>query len=157
LRALGQTEDLYYQEHHVKATAGTIFFAGADTTVAALSTFVLAMLANPEAQRTAQAEIDAVTGKTRLPTFEDHDSFPYVAALIKEVHRWEPVAPFGGYSASYNITIFCSSYGRLTTGSTPSYVDNRGRISRIQAPRGLDHHAQRMVSSIIFALLYSQD
>ncbi|KAJ7874655.1 cytochrome P450 [Mycena leptocephala] len=94
LRALGQTEDLYYQEHHVKATAGTIFFAGADTTVAALSTFVLAMLANPEAQRTAQAEIDAVTGKTRLPTFEDRNSFPYVAALIKEVHRWEPVAPF---------------------------------------------------------------
>ncbi|KAJ7917471.1 cytochrome P450 [Mycena leptocephala] len=94
LRALAQDEGLYYQEHHVKATAGTIFFAGADTTVAALSTFILAMLANPEAQRIAQAEIDSVTEQTRLPTFEDRDSLPYIAALIKEVHRWEPVAPF---------------------------------------------------------------
>jgi cytochrome P450 len=138
----------------VKATAGTIFFAGADTTVAALSTFILAMLANPEAQRTAQAEIDSVTEQTRLPTFEDRDSLPYIAALIKEVHRWEPVAPFGGCPASYNdISLMLCL---LTTGSTPSPLDNRRRMSRIQAPRGFDHLAQRLVGSIIFARLYSQ-
>ncbi|KAJ7109594.1 cytochrome P450 [Mycena crocata] len=84
----------YYTEQQVKTTAGTMFFGGADTTVSAMTTFVLSMLANPEAQKRAQAEIDAVTGGGCLPTFEHRDAMPYVAALVKEVHRWENVAPF---------------------------------------------------------------
>ncbi|KAJ7436982.1 cytochrome P450 [Mycena galericulata] len=94
LNDLKGREEIYYQERHVKAAASTLFFGGADTTSSALATFVLAMLANPESQRKAQAEIDSVIHRKRLPTFEDESSLPYVAAVIKEVMRWELVAPF---------------------------------------------------------------
>ncbi|KAJ7486314.1 cytochrome P450 [Mycena galericulata] len=86
---------IYYGEEHIKASAGTLFTAGADTTVSAISTFFLAMLANPEAQRKAQAEIDAVTGGKYLPGFEEEATMPYVSALVKEVLRWQNVTPIG--------------------------------------------------------------
>jgi hypothetical protein len=53
------------------------------------------MLKNPEAQSKAQEEIDRVIGIDRLPSFEDEARLPYVAALVKEVFRWQQVAPFG--------------------------------------------------------------
>ncbi|KAF7368863.1 Cytochrome P450 [Mycena venus] len=94
LQALKDSEnELYYQENHVKAAAGTMFAGGADTTVSSLSTFVLAMLANPEAQKKAQEEIDFITGGKYLPTFNDKAAMPYVSALVKEVMRWENVTP----------------------------------------------------------------
>ena len=34
-------------------------------------------------------------GGDRLPTFEDRDKLPYVAALFKEVLRWHQVTPIG--------------------------------------------------------------
>lgn len=49
----------------------------------------------PEAQKKAQAEIDAVVGRNRLPTLADRASLPYVEALVKEVFRWQPVGPLG--------------------------------------------------------------
>ncbi|KAJ7211176.1 cytochrome P450 [Mycena pura] len=64
----------------IKGVAATMYSAGADTTVSALGTFVLAMLANPEAQRKAQDEIDSVIGPGNLPDFADEPSLPYVAA-----------------------------------------------------------------------------
>ena len=45
-------------------------------------------------QRRAQAEIDAVVGRNRLPTFADAPRLPYVRAIMKEILRWRPVAPF---------------------------------------------------------------
>ena len=49
----------------------------------------------PEVQKKAQAEIDAVVGDKRLPTFEDRDQLPYVNALVRELIRWSEVAPLG--------------------------------------------------------------
>ena len=49
----------------------------------------------PEAQKKAQAEIDAVVGSTRLPDFEDRPSLPYINAVVKEVLRWHLVLPIG--------------------------------------------------------------
>ena len=52
----------------------------------------------PEAQKKAQAEIDALlrtSGRLdRLPSFADKKHLPCVDALIKEVLRWFPVLPF---------------------------------------------------------------
>ncbi|KAJ7106241.1 cytochrome P450 [Mycena epipterygia] len=93
LDALQNSSDIYYREEHIKTSVGTLYIGGSDTTVSALSTFVLAMLANPEAQRKAQAEIDAVTGGKYLPDFDDEASMPYVSALVKEVLRWQNVTP----------------------------------------------------------------
>ena len=50
--------------------------------------FVLAMLAYPETQALAYAELDAVVGRTRLPTFADLPHLPYIRAMVKELLRW---------------------------------------------------------------------
>ncbi|KAJ7146919.1 cytochrome P450 [Mycena epipterygia] len=95
LRILSESSDKYHQEETISATAASMYMAGADTTVAALSTFFLAMLANPDAQEKAQIEIDTVIGPGQLPNFNDEQSLPYVSALVKEVLRWKPLAPIG--------------------------------------------------------------
>jgi cytochrome P450 len=46
--------------------------------------FTLAILAYPETQARAQAELDAVVGRTRLPTFADYTHLPYIRAMVKE-------------------------------------------------------------------------
>ena len=50
-----------------------------------------AMVVN--AQKKAQAELDAVVGTSRLPDFSDRPSLPYLEALFREVLRWHPVLP----------------------------------------------------------------
>lgn len=52
---------------------------------------------HPDAQKRAQAEIDRVVGRERLPHFEDRDELVYVNALLKEVSRMYQVAPLGEY------------------------------------------------------------
>ncbi|EIW53210.1 cytochrome P450 [Trametes versicolor FP-101664 SS1] len=62
-------------------------------TVASLRAFFLAMAMNPDVQRQAQAELDRVIGRTRLPELHDRDSLPYINALVRELNRWHVVAP----------------------------------------------------------------
>ncbi|KAL0958951.1 hypothetical protein HGRIS_014263 [Hohenbuehelia grisea] len=79
----------------IRNCAGLAYAAGAESTVSALSAFVLAMVIYPQVQRKAQEELDRVVGTSRLPGFEDRDSLPYIDAIVKEVLRWNPVAPLG--------------------------------------------------------------
>ena len=51
------------------------------------------MVCYPEAQKKAQAEIDAVVGRDRLPSLADRPQLPYITAVMNEVFRWSPVAP----------------------------------------------------------------
>ncbi|KAJ6467947.1 cytochrome P450 [Mycena vitilis] len=95
LRALNDSLSSQKLEAVVQSAAANMYAAGADTTGAALGTFVLAMLANPEAQRKGQAEVDLVIGAGNLPDFADEGSLPYVAAIVKEVLRWKVVTPIG--------------------------------------------------------------
>jgi cytochrome P450 len=69
--------------------------AGAETTSTTLMWWTLAMVAFPQVQRRAQAELDSVVGRTRLPTFADAPRLPYVQAIVKEVLRWRPTIPLG--------------------------------------------------------------
>ena len=57
----------------------------------------------PEVQKKAQAEIDAVVGPNRLPDFHDRPSLPYIDAAVKELTRWNLVAPLGR-------SFFCHHY-----------------------------------------------
>ena len=41
--------------------------------------------ASPETQRKAQAELDRVVGRERMPSLEDEKDLPYCRAIIKEV------------------------------------------------------------------------
>ncbi|KAJ7046052.1 cytochrome P450 [Mycena alexandri] len=93
INALKDCDNTYYTEDTVRAMAATIYVGGADTTVSALGSFVLGMVANREAQQKAQAEIDSVTKGNRLPNFEDEALMPYVAAIVKETLRWKNVGP----------------------------------------------------------------
>jgi cytochrome P450 len=60
-----------------------------------VQTLFLAMALYPEVQKKAQAEIDAVIGPNRLPDFHDRPSLPYIDAILKELKRWNLVAPLG--------------------------------------------------------------
>ena len=51
------------------------------------------MVAYPETQARAHAELDAVVGRSRPPTFGDYPHLPYIRAMVKEVLRWRPVGP----------------------------------------------------------------
>ncbi|KAI0767230.1 CyP450 monooxygenase [Fomes fomentarius] len=83
------------EEKVARDTTAVVYGAGADTTLSTVQTFFLAMAANPEVQKKAQAELDAVVGLHRLPEFADKDSLPYVCALLTELLRWRSVLPMG--------------------------------------------------------------
>jgi cytochrome P450 len=51
------------------------------------------MILYPEVAQKARAEIDAVVGQDRLPSFADRERLPYINALVLEVMRWHSVAP----------------------------------------------------------------
>jgi len=53
--------------------------------------WALAMIAHPEIQMRAQAELDTVVGRSRTPTFSDAPGLPFIQAMVKEVLRWRPV------------------------------------------------------------------
>ncbi|KAF8885367.1 cytochrome P450 [Infundibulicybe gibba] len=93
LANIDKTGDIEYQERIIQETAANLYTAGSDTTVSALNTFVLAMVCFPQAQAKAQEELDRVLAPGHLPDFDDEASLPYLAALVKEVLRWQPVTP----------------------------------------------------------------
>ncbi|KAJ7230946.1 cytochrome P450 [Mycena rebaudengoi] len=95
LQEIDMNQDQEHQEKVIQDTAGIMYVGGFDTTSAALGTFILAMLANPDIQKKAQEEIDTVVREGHLPSFDDEESLPYVSAIVKEVLRWKPVAPIG--------------------------------------------------------------
>ena len=53
------------------------------------------MVAYPEAQSRAHAELVSVVGCDRLPAFADYPHLPYLRVVLwsKEVLRWGPAAP----------------------------------------------------------------
>ncbi|KAJ7748773.1 cytochrome P450 [Mycena maculata] len=57
--------------------------------------FFLAMALYPEVQSAAQAEVDRVVTAGRLPQLSDRPNLPYVECVMREVLRWNPVAPLG--------------------------------------------------------------
>ncbi|KAH9943938.1 cytochrome P450 [Amylocystis lapponica] len=109
------------------ATA-SFYSAGSDTTVSAIESFFLTMSLYPEAQRKAQAEIDALLaadGPRRLPGYADREKLPYVEGLLREVLRWNPVAPmalphrlmqedvYKGYTLPAGTIVFANNWGIL--------------------------------------------
>ena len=67
-------------------------------TYSTLLVFLLAMVLHPEVQAKAQADIDRVIGKDRLPDFDDRPALPYLDAILRETLRWHPVTPLGPYT-----------------------------------------------------------
>ncbi|KAJ8584907.1 cytochrome P450 [Rhizopogon salebrosus TDB-379] len=75
--------------------AGAFFGAGFETTSSAICTVLMAAACFPEEQAEVQAELDAIIGKHRAPTFADQSSLPRLQAFIFEALRWRPLVPDG--------------------------------------------------------------
>ncbi|KAG1902995.1 cytochrome P450 [Suillus fuscotomentosus] len=73
--------------------AGTFYVAGFDTTTLAICTVLMAAACFPDEQAQVQAELDAVVGRDRVPTFADEQSLPRLHAFISEALRWRPLVP----------------------------------------------------------------
>ncbi|KAI0058231.1 cytochrome P450 [Artomyces pyxidatus] len=82
-------------EDRIATAIGSLYAAGSDATVAAVLSFFLMLVQYPAVQEKAQAELDAITGGSRLPDFTDRARLPYINAVCMELLRWRMVAPLG--------------------------------------------------------------
>ncbi|KAA1473892.1 cytochrome P450 [Dentipellis sp. KUC8613] len=93
-------------EELIKRVAGTVFqgmnnheknhnLAGTDTTATAVTNAIVAFMQHPGVQRRAQADIDRVVGRNRLPTLDDQDNLPFIGAACREILRWKVIVPLG--------------------------------------------------------------
>lgn len=101
------------------------------------------MLLFPEAQARAQQEIDTAVGFNRLPNINDRSTLPHIHNLAKEVLRWQPPAPMGGYTdVPEHLTTTEDSY---TPSGVPHacYKDDMYKGYRI--PKGTIVCVQRLV------------
>ncbi|KAH9163791.1 cytochrome P450 [Lactarius sanguifluus] len=64
-------------------------------TVSSMSSLFLALVLYPEVQKRAQAELDSVVSRDRLPTYDDKPRLPYIEAMSRELLRWHMVTPLG--------------------------------------------------------------
>jgi cytochrome P450 len=64
-------------------------------TVSAMVSMFLALTLYPDVRKRAQAELDSVLGRDRLPTFDDRQRLPYLDAFCKELLRRRMVIPLG--------------------------------------------------------------
>ena len=69
--------------------------------------FMLAMIAYPEVQRKCQEELDRVVGRSRMPTFSDRESLPYIRATVREVFRWRTTGTIGELLPNMNCSVHC--------------------------------------------------
>ncbi|KAI0061737.1 cytochrome P450 [Artomyces pyxidatus] len=112
-------------ERELETTLGSLHAAGADATGAMMMTFFLVLVLFPSVQEKAQAELDAVTGGTRFPEFEDRGSLPYIDALCKEVLRWQTIAPIALPHATTEDDVYNGYFipkGSLVIGNTWSIL-----------------------------------
>lgn len=58
-------------------------------------TAMIALVADPVIQARAQAEMDSIIGKDRLPTFDDREKLLYMQCIITESIRWGVATPVG--------------------------------------------------------------
>ncbi|KAG8793514.1 hypothetical protein FRC12_002474 [Ceratobasidium sp. 428] len=81
-------------EDMIRHNAGVMFGAGFDTTLIAMTTFIIAMQMYPDVQSRARQEVlSTLDPITRLPEPAAVMRLAYLARVLKEVLRWIPVLP----------------------------------------------------------------
>ncbi|KAI0730594.1 cytochrome P450 [Earliella scabrosa] len=84
-------------------TSVSLYGGATDTIVSVTTSFFMAMLLRPDAQLKAQAEIDNLLKRKRLPQFSDRGSLPYIDAIVTEVLRWAPAIPLTSRLVSQDV------------------------------------------------------
>ncbi|ESK85923.1 cytochrome p450 [Moniliophthora roreri MCA 2997] len=111
---------------------GTLLEGSSESTASVLKYLIMMLVIFPDVQRKAQAEIDRVVGRERMPTLSDIKDLPYIQALIKEIHRFCPIAPviphatltdeeYRGFIIPKGTTILVNTYGIF---HNPQHFDN---------------------------------
>ncbi|KAF7976129.1 hypothetical protein HWV62_7419 [Athelia sp. TMB] len=79
----------------IKWTANSMYAGSIDTATTLVQHFIHAMITHPDVLACAQAEIDAVVGRDRLPSFADRAALPYIECVMSECLRWAAPVPVG--------------------------------------------------------------
>ncbi|XP_047470769.1 cytochrome P450 18a1-like [Penaeus chinensis] len=82
-----------------------MFGAGEETVKTCLLWSLVYLLHNPEVMRKVQDELDAVVGRSRMPSLEDQDHLPYTEATICEILRRSSIVPLGTSHATSRDTV----------------------------------------------------
>ncbi|RYP10658.1 hypothetical protein DL765_008040 [Monosporascus sp. GIB2] len=90
---LDQQDKLQLTKSEIEIMCGNLLEGGTDTMATLILTLCQAMALNPEVQGEAHKEIDSVLGESEMPSFADYRRLPFVAMIVKELHRWRPPAP----------------------------------------------------------------
>jgi len=73
-----------------------IMAGGIDTSATSMEWLIYILIRHPRVQKKLHAELDAVIGPDRLPTYDDvKNKLPYLNAVILELFRFKHFAPFG--------------------------------------------------------------
>lgn len=80
-------------DNQVDFLGGVMMEGGSDTGSTMLLVMIQALALHPEVQQRAHAELDAVCGEDRSPTWADFSRLPYINMIVKETMRWRPVTP----------------------------------------------------------------
>ncbi|KDR10510.1 probable cytochrome P450 303a1 isoform X2 [Zootermopsis nevadensis] len=114
-----------FSESQLLAICMDMFMAGSETTTKSLGFCFLYLLLYPEVQQRAQAEIDAVVGRGRLPTLNDRPKMPYMEAIVLESvrmfmgrtfsipHRALKDTELQGYHIPKDTMVICNFNGSL--------------------------------------------
>ncbi|XXH01658.1 hypothetical protein Hte_008018 [Hypoxylon texense] len=97
---LDQQDKLKLSRHEVEIMGGNLLEGGTDTMATLILTLFQAMALNPHIQGECHSHIDSVISDSRMPSWADFESLPYVTMLVKELLRWRPPAPAGFPHAS---------------------------------------------------------
>eukprot|EP00252_Welwitschia_mirabilis_P001842 TRINITY_DN117_c0_g1_i4.p1 TRINITY_DN117_c0_g1~~TRINITY_DN117_c0_g1_i4.p1 ORF type:complete len:511 (+),score=31.47 TRINITY_DN117_c0_g1_i4:217-1749(+) len=71
-----------------------MFIAATDTITVTVEWAMAELMRNPQVLSRLQEEMDAIVGKNRLIEEDDTQKLPFLSAVIKEVLRVHPIAPF---------------------------------------------------------------
>jgi len=104
--SLLESGDPSIDEELVTDVTAISYVAGSDTLLSAITSCILALVIHPEVQYRAQAEIDHVIGRDRLPTPHDRRSMPYIEAICREILRWRVITPLGLLRSSMQDDIY---------------------------------------------------
>ncbi|XP_067003245.1 probable cytochrome P450 303a1 [Anabrus simplex] len=168
-----------FSESQLVAICMDLFMAGSETTTKTLAFGFFYLLLNPEVQRRAQAEIDAVVGRDRLPLLSDRPNLPYVDALSLESLRMFMGRGFGvphrtlkdtelqGYHIPKDTMILCNFHITLMDKKTwgdpeafrpDRFLDEEGKLSVPEqfTPFGLGKHrcmGENMAKANVFLFM----
>ncbi|KAG1875732.1 cytochrome P450 [Suillus subluteus] len=104
--------------------SGSFLGAGSISTSASICTVLMAAACFPEEQAKVHAELDAVIGRHRAPTFADQGSLLRMQAFISEALRWRPVASGGFPHRTTKDVIWASDENYCIPAGTTVFGDH---------------------------------